>query len=296
MSKTNENALRSMTGFGKAEVQTANKKVTVEVKSLNSKQLDLNVRMPSLYREKELDMRGWLTERIQRGKADVLVYYESLDAEKRMSINKSLMESYYRDLKEVADKVGMTGGDFLNALIRIPDVMKPESQEMDEAEWTGVMSAVKEAYQRFDQYRSIEGAKLKEEFVMRIQLILKYRNALQAPLEARITKIREKLKSNLEELIPADKIDSNRFEQELIYYLERLDISEEQQRLLTNCEHFLEELDGESQGKKLGFISQEIGREINTIGSKANDADMQRLVVQMKDELEKIKEQINNVL
>lgn len=296
MSKTNENALRSMTGFGKAEVQTANKKVTVEVKSLNSKQLDLNVRMPSLYREKELDMRGWLTERIQRGKADVLVYYESLDAEKRMAINKPLMESYYRDLKEVADKVGMNGGDFLNALIRIPDVMKPESQEMDEAEWNGVLSAVKEAYQRFDQYRSIEGAKLKEEFVMRIHLILKYRDALQAPLEARITKIKEKLRSNLEELIPADKIDSNRFEQELIYYLERLDISEEQQRLLTNCEHFLEELDGESQGKKLGFISQEIGREINTIGSKANDADMQRLVVQMKDELEKIKEQINNVL
>jgi uncharacterized protein (TIGR00255 family) len=263
---------------------------------LNSKQLDLNVRMPSLYREKELDLRGWLTERIQRGKADVLVYYESLDAEKRMAINKQLMESYYRDLKEVADKVGMAGGDFLNALIRIPDVMKPESQEMDEAEWNGVMSAVKEAYQRFDQYRSIEGAKLKEEFAMRIQLILKYRADLQAPLEARITKIKEKLRSNLEELIPADKIDSNRFEQELIYYLERLDISEEQQRLLTNCEHFLEELDGESQGKKLGFISQEIGREINTIGSKANDADMQRLVVQMKDELEKIKEQINNVL
>lgn len=296
MSKINQNALRSMTGFGKAEVQTANKKVTVEVKSLNSKQLDLNVRMPSLYREKELDLRGWLTERIQRGKADVLVYYESLDAEKRMAINKQLMESYYRDLKEVADKVGMAGGDFLNALIRIPDVMKPESQEMDEAEWNGVMSAVKEAYQRFDQYRSIEGAKLKEEFAMRIQLILKYRADLQAPLEARITKIKEKLRSNLEELIPADKIDSNRFEQELIYYLERLDISEEQQRLLTNCEHFLEELDGESQGKKLGFISQEIGREINTIGSKANDADMQRLVVQMKDELEKIKEQINNVL
>lgn len=296
MSKINQNALRSMTGFGKAEVQTANKKVTVEVKSLNSKQLDLNVRMPSLYREKELDLRGWLTERIQRGKADVLVYYESLDAEKRMAINKQLMESYYRDLKEVADKVGMAGGDFLNALIRIPDVMKPESQEMDEAEWNGVMSAVKEAYQRFDQYRSIEGAKLREEFAMRIQLILKYRADLQAPLEARITKIKEKLRSNLEELIPADKIDSNRFEQELIYYLERLDISEEQQRLLTNCEHFLEELDGESQGKKLGFISQEIGREINTIGSKANDADMQRLVVQMKDELEKIKEQINNVL
>jgi uncharacterized protein (TIGR00255 family) len=296
MSKNNAAALRSMTGFGKSEIQTANKKITVEVRSLNSKQLDLNVRIPSLYREKELDLRGWLTDRIQRGKADVLVYYESLEGEKRMSINKPLMESYYRDLKEVADKVGMVEGDFLNALIRIPDVMKPELQEVDDEEWKKLMQCVEEAYDRFDQYRRIEGAKLKEEFLMRIQLILKCRQDLQAPMEARMARIKEKLRSNLEELIPADKIDSNRFEQELIYYMERLDISEEQQRLLTNCEHFMEELGGESQGKKLGFISQEIGREINTIGSKANDADMQRLVVQMKDELEKIKEQINNVL
>jgi uncharacterized protein (TIGR00255 family) len=266
------------------------------VRSLNSKQLDLNVRIPSLYREKELDLRGWLTDRIQRGKADVLVYYESLEGEKRMSINKPLMESYYRDLKEVADKVGMKDGDFLNALIRIPDVMRPEAQEVDEDEWKKLLQCVEEAYERFDQYRRIEGAKLKEEFVMRIQLILKCRLDLQAPMEARMTRVKDKLRSNLEELIPTEKIDSNRFEQELIYYMERLDISEEQQRLLTNCEHFMEELKGESQGKKLGFISQEIGREINTIGSKANDAEMQRLVVQMKDELEKIKEQINNVL
>jgi uncharacterized protein (TIGR00255 family) len=213
-----------------------------------------------------------------------------------MSINKPLMESYYRDLKEVADKVGMKDGDFLNALIRIPDVMRPEAQEVDEEEWKKLLQCVEEAYERFDQYRRIEGAKLKEEFLMRIQLILKCRLDLQAPMEARMTRVKDKLRTNLEELIPTEKIDSNRFEQELIYYMERLDISEEQQRLLTNCEHFMEELNGESQGKKLGFISQEIGREINTIGSKANDAEMQRLVVQMKDELEKIKEQINNVL
>jgi uncharacterized protein (TIGR00255 family) len=155
---------------------------------------------------------------------------------------------------------------------------------------------VKEAYNKFDQYRLIEGGKLEIDFRNRVSLILQLRDALAAPIEARKEKIKEKLRNNLAELIPVDKIDSNRFEQELIYYLERLDVSEEHQRLTTNCEHFLEELDTECQGKKLGFISQEMGREINTIGSKANDAEMQKIVVQMKDELEKIKEQINNVL
>jgi uncharacterized protein (TIGR00255 family) len=288
--------LRSMTGFGKSEGTVGNKKFTVEVKSLNSKQLDLNLRMPSLYREKELELRSWLSENIQRGKADALIYYESMEPEKRMSINKALMEAYYLDLKEVADNVGMVQADYLNALIRIPDVMKPESTEIDEGEWHAVNAIIREAYAKFDQYRSIEGKKLEDDFAIRIGLILKLRDELNEPIKARNAKVREKIKTNLEELIPVDKIDPNRFEQELIYYLEKLDISEEYQRLSTNCEHFLEELSGESQGKKLGFVSQEIGREINTIGSKANDAQIQKIVVQMKDELEKIKEQINNVL
>jgi uncharacterized protein (TIGR00255 family) len=288
--------LRSMTGFGKAEGTVGQKKFTVEVRSLNSKQLDLNLRIPSLYREKELEMRSWLSENIQRGKADGLIYYESLEAEKRMSINAKLLESYYEDLKAFGDKVGMTNADYLNALMRIPDIMKPESQEFDENEWKEVFAIVKEAYNKFDQYRLIEGGKLEIDFRNRVSLILQLRDALAAPIEARKEKIKEKLRNNLAELIPLDKIDSNRFEQELIYYLERLDVSEEHQRLTTNCEHFLEELDTECQGKKLGFISQEMGREINTIGSKANDAEMQKIVVQMKDELEKIKEQINNVL
>ena len=288
--------LRSMTGFGKSEGTVGNKKFTVEVRSLNSKQLDLNMRMPGTYREKELELRSWLSENIQRGKADMLIYYESMEPEKRMSFNKPLMEAYYQDLKEVADKVGMTGGDFMNALIRIPDVLKQESQEFDEEEYNGLLAIIKEAYNKFDSYRKIEGAKLREDFVQRIQLILESRIALNEPIAERNKKVREKLRNNLEELIPPDKVDQNRFEQELIYYLERLDISEEYQRLLTNCEHFNDELKGEASGKKLGFISQEIGREINTIGSKANDADMQKLVVNMKDELEKIKEQINNVL
>jgi uncharacterized protein (TIGR00255 family) len=285
-----------MTGFGKAEGIIGQRKFTAEVKSLNSKQLDLNMRLPGLLREKELDLRSWLSDHIQRGKADVLVYYESLEIEKRLVINKPLMASYYQDLREVAEEVGMSGGDFLNALIRIPDVMRPESQGTDEGEWSLVFALVKEAYARFDQYRKTEGEKLRDEFAWRLDLILQLRDQLEKPIEQRKIKTKEKLRANLNELIPADKIDPNRFEQELIYYLERLDISEEYHRLKTNCEHFSEELKGESQGKKLGFISQEIGREINTIGSKANDSEMQRIVVMMKDELEKIKEQINNVL
>jgi uncharacterized protein (TIGR00255 family) len=285
-----------MTGFGKAESTVGNKKFTVELRSLNSKQLDLNIRIPGTYREKELELRSWLSENILRGKADLLVYYESLEPEKRMSINKPLMELYYRDLKEFADQVGLDGADMMNALIRIPDIMKPESADIDEDEWAGLMSVIREAYSRFDQYRKIEGSKLKDEFHERIGKIMELRRQLNDPIRLRNEKMRLRLKTNLEELIPPDKIDPNRFEQEVIYYLERLDISEEYHRLETNCVHFNDELKGESQGKKLGFISQEIGREVNTIGSKANDAEMQRIVVQMKDELEKIKEQINNVL
>lgn len=288
--------LRSMTGFGKTEATIGNKKFTVELRSLNSKQLDLNMRIPSVYREKELELRSWLSEQIQRGKADLLIYYESLEAEKRIAINKPLMLAYYEDLKAFSDEAGVSGGDYLNALMRIPDVLKPESTELDEDEWAALFTLIKDAFHKFDTYRKLEGEKLSREFEQRIAIILANRNSLSEPIKVRNQRVREKLRTNLEEVIPVDKIDPNRFEQEIVYYLERLDISEEYQRLETNCAHFNEELSGDSQGKKLGFISQEIGREINTIGSKANDADMQRLVVIMKDELEKIKEQINNVL
>lgn len=285
-----------MTGFGKAEGTVGNKKFTVELRALNSKQLDLNMRIPSAYREKELELRSWLSENVQRGKADLLVYYESLEAEKRMSINIPLMLAYYEDLQSFATQANIEGGDYINAIMRIPDVLRPESSEFNEEEWAALFSMIKEAFHKFDSYRILEGEKLALDFHHRIAIILSTRAALDAPIAARNQRVREKLRNNLEELIPIDKIDPNRFEQELVYYLERLDISEEYQRLDTNCAHFSDELKGESQGKKLGFISQEIGREVNTIGSKANDADMQRLVVVMKDELEKIKEQINNVL
>jgi uncharacterized protein (TIGR00255 family) len=213
-----------------------------------------------------------------------------------MAINKPLMLAYYEDLKSFADDAQINGGDYINAIMRIPDVLKPESTELNEEEWASLFAMIKEAYHKFDTYRKLEGDKLAGEFHQRIDTILKNRLSLQDPISARNQRVRDKLKTNLEELIPIDKIDPNRFEQELIYYLERLDISEEYHRLETNCHHFTDELKSESQGKKLGFIAQEIGREVNTIGSKANDADMQRIVVIMKDELEKIKEQINNVL
>jgi len=285
-----------MTGFGKTEGIIGQRKFTVEIKSLNSKQLDFNLRIPGTYREKEMELRSWLTERILRGKSDVLVYYESLEPEKRVTVNIPLLESYYNDLKQFTDRVGISGTDYLNALLRIPEVMRPENQEFNEQEWTAVYAMITKAFGLFDSYRTTEGARLKEEFALRIEGILSLRIELEEPVKLRKQRIREKLTANLSELIPTDKIDPNRFEQELIYYIERLDVSEELQRLLTNCEHFSDELKGDGSGKKLGFIAQEIGREINTIGSKANDSDMQRIVVQMKDELEKIKEQISNVL
>ena len=288
--------LRSMTGFGKAEGIVGSKKLTIEVRALNSKQLDLSVRLPSIYREKEMDVRMYITEHVIRGKVDVLVYYETMEAEKRIALNRPIMEAYYKELKQFSDEMGMSQVDILNAIIRIPEVLKPENTELSDEEWQGVFQVMVQAVQQLGAYRKIEGEKLLDEFNARIDRILEERNALLKPMEERNKRMREKLRNNVSELIPEDKIDQNRFEQELIYYLERLDISEEYQRLETNCSHFKDELRGGCQGKKLGFVAQEIGREINTIGSKANDAEMQRMVVVMKDELEKIKEQINNVL
>jgi uncharacterized protein (TIGR00255 family) len=288
--------LRSMTGFGKAEGVVGSKKLTVEVRALNSKQLDLSVRLPSIYREKEMDVRMYITEHVIRGKVDVLVYYETMEAEKRIALNRPIMEAYYKELKQFSDEMGMSQVDILNAIIRIPEVLKPENTELSDEEWQGVFQVMVQAVQHLGTYRKIEGDKLLDEFNARIDRILEERNALLKPMQERNKRMREKLRNNVSELIPEDKIDQNRFEQELIYYLERLDISEEYQRLETNCSHFKDELRGGCQGKKLGFVAQEIGREINTIGSKANDAEMQRMVVVMKDELEKIKEQINNVL
>lgn len=288
--------LRSMTGYGKAELQMESKKFSAEVRSLNSKGLDLNVRVPNLYREHELTIRTSFGERIQRGKAEISLYIENIGGERRMQLNTELLDQYYNELVSWTSDKNLGHSDILATLMRMPDVTKVEQPEPNEHEWSALQDLIHKAYLAFETYRQLEGAKLKTEFDMRIANIMRLRSSLITPMEERKEKTREKLRAQIDEWIGKEKLDENRFEQELIYYLEKLDVSEELQRLQSNCEMFTEELNGAAQGRKLGFISQEIGREINTIGSKANDATMQRMVVEMKDELEKIKEQINNVL
>ena len=289
--------IRSMTGYGKAEGNVGTRKFTVELKSLNSKQLDLNVRMPSLYKEKEMKLRKWLADRVFRGKTDLSIYYEADAAEKRMTINKALISSFHEVLKEVADQIGQQDVDYLSMIMRIPDVLKPEREELNEDEWSQIMKLIEQAFEMFNSYRVQEGAGLEEDFRGRIAKIQELEGGLDDLIEQRIARIKGRISGNLEEFIESEKLDKNRFEQELIYYLEKIDVSEERQRLKSNTDYFLDILtNGNAQGKKLGFISQEIGREINTLGSKANDAEIQRGVIQMKDELEKIKEQVLNVL
>jgi uncharacterized protein (TIGR00255 family) len=285
-----------MTGYGKAELQKETKKFSAEVRSLNSKGLDLSVRVPSVYRDKELELRSTYGELVVRGKSEVSIYIENNSGEKRMHLDTDLMNSYYNELTLWKEGKDLGSADILATLMRMPEVMKFDQAEPTEDEWNSIAELVKQAFAQFENYRQTEGAKLQKEFEMRIENILRLRAALIAPIEERKEKTRERIKAQLDELVGKERIDENRFEQELIYYLEKLDVSEELQRLLSNCEMFNEELSGGAQGRKLGFISQEIGREVNTIGSKANDAMMQRMVVEMKDELEKIKEQINNVL
>ncbi len=286
-----------MTGYGRATGLIGMKKFTIEVRSLNSKQLDMNLRMPPVYKEKEMDLRKYLTKTVKRGKVDLTLFYESQGEEKKVSVNQPLMESYYRDFKNVADAIGQKEVDYMALMIRIPDILKAEKEELDPEEWKAIFALVKEATEALENYRKTEGKQIGEEFQNRINTILELAAHVKEPLQARMKKIEGRIMNNLNEFIDPEKIDKNRFEQELIYFLEKLDVSEELQRLNSNCNYFTEILnDKESKGKKLGFIIQEIGREINTLGSKANDSDVQRIVVRMKDELEKIKEQILNVL
>lgn len=289
--------IKSMTGFGKATGEWKNKKINIEIRSLNSKQMDLNVKMPSLYRSKELELRSYITKQTERGRMDVSIYVENGMDENAAVINKTLVESYIRQLKEIAKKTDVDTDDLLAIAMRMPDVFKQESEELEEVEWEYVMKKVDEAIEAFNQFRADEGNVLLNDFTERINTIVNLLKEIEKLEQARIQQIRDRIKKNVYELIPAEAIDKNRFEQELIYYIEKLDITEEKVRLRSHCDYFLEALKSpNAEGRKLGFISQEIGREINTIGSKANDAAIQKFVVQMKDELEKIKEQSLNVL
>ena len=285
--------IQSMTGFGKATLQLPTKKITVEVKSLNSKGLDLNVRMPSLYREMELGLRNQIALKLERGKVDFSIFIESTAEQTSTKVNVPIVKGYMEQLRAVyaeADEV-----ELMKMAIRMPDTMKIEREEIDEKDWAQIETVIEEALQNILNFRIDEGQSLEKEFQLRIANIRRYMNEALALDHERVQTIKDRLHNAITELKVA--VDENRFEQELIYYLEKLDITEEKVRLTNHLDYFLETIKGtEANGRKLGFITQEMGREINTMGSKSNHAQMQKLVVQMKDELEKIKEQVLNVL
>lgn len=286
-----------MTGFGKAVNELPKKKIVIEIRSLNSRQLDLNVRIASPYREKEAEIRSELSRAVERGKIDFSIYIESVDDSGSTLVNQALFTAYYKEMQRLSSLVGKADeNDLLQVVMRMPDVLKQDRQELDEQEWKSVQTTLRQAITAFNAYRETEGQVLVGEFKRRIGLILAKLSEVQLLDPQRAANVRERLTKALNDYAVSDKLDQNRFEQELIYYLEKFDITEEKVRLQTHCTYFLQIMDEASSGRKLGFIAQEIGREINTIGSKANDAAIQKIVVQMKDELEKIKEQLLNVL
>ena len=287
-----------MTGYGKAIAETLQKKITIEIKSLNSKQLDLNTKLPWLYKEKEPEIRNLISQRLDRGKIDFSIYCDMLDDELVTVINKSAVRNYYNQFKEIAAELKINLDDqIFTAIMKLPDTLKTEKPEMPEAEWEIVKNQINESITMLDLYRIEEGNSIMTDLKKCISKILLLLDSVQTFEAGRISKIRDKLMSLLEENLASEKIDKNRFEQEIIFYLEKYDINEEKVRLKTHCDYFVETINTPApNGKILNFIAQEIGREINTIGSKANDASIQKQVVMMKDELEKIKEQTLNVL
>jgi len=290
--------IQSMTGYGKAVVAFKEKKIHVEIKSLNSKQLDLNTRIAPLYREKEMEMRQMVAEALIRGKVDMSVWVEKDTSVDPTPINAQLVENYYQQIKAIADKTGIpTPEDWFYTLLRMPDVMtKTDVEELDDEEWKVVKDGVAEALKNLVDFRTQEGAALQKKFTEKIDNIAKLMGEIEPYEKSRVQKIKARIIDGLQQIPTAD-YDKNRLEQELIYYIEKLDISEEKQRLTNHLKYFRDTMNEPAgQGKKLGFIAQEMGREINTTGSKSNQAEMQNIVVKMKDELEQIKEQVLNAL
>ncbi|CAL2086731.1 YicC family protein [Tenacibaculum sp. 190524A05c] len=287
--------IQSMTGYGKSVLQLPTKKVTIEVKSLNSKNLDINTRIPSFYKEKELTIRKKLASTLVRGKVDFSIYVEMTADETSTSINKGVVSEYIKQLRDVVVVASDDDVELLKMAVRMPDALKTEREELDANEWSEIEKHIAIAIKEIIQYRTDEAASLEVDFKERISNIKACLEQVKEMDGDRIANVKQRLAKALDEL--KVEVDENRFEQELIYYLEKLDINEEKVRLANHLDYFLQALDtSDSNGKKLGFIIQEIGREINTTGSKANFAPMQKVVIQMKDELEKIKEQILNVL
>lgn len=289
--------IQSMTGFGKVTSEFPSKKVTVEIKALNGKQLDLSTRIPSVYREKEMLLRNMLLQDLERGKIEFNIYIEYVGKDIPTQINATAVESYYNQIKAIAERLQIAlPSDWFQTLLRMPDVVKTEVQEIDEAEWQVVEEAVKEAVCHLRNFRIQEGTMLQKFFEMKVGNIGRLLSEVEVYEKERIEKVKTRIMDNLEKVAGQD-YDKNRFEQEMIYYIEKLDVNEEKNRLANHLKYFIFTMEnGHGQGKKLGFIAQEMGREINTLGSKSNHAEMQKIVIQMKDELEQIKEQVLNVL
>ena len=286
-----------MTGFGKGEAVYGNKKFRVELRSLNSKQLDLSIKIPSKYRAVEADVRAIITREIQRGKVDCFISFESSVAETSAHINRDAFAAYAKELREVCAANSMVADSdyFLSTILRMPDVITSEEQEVGDDELKAIITATEQAVEQLNAFRVQEGAILIADLFKRIDLIEQYRHEVEPFESARVDVIKNRIRENLDK--HAVEVDNNRLEQEMIFYIEKLDITEEKVRLDNHCAYFREVAnEEEAPGRKLGFIAQELGREINTMGSKSNEANMQRLVVKMKDELEKIKEQVLNIL
>ncbi len=290
--------IKSMTGYGKAVCELPEKTITIEIKSLNGKQADVYLRLPNIYREKESEIRNIINVALKRGKIECVIGIESFDGEKIASINKEVVKRYYSQLTEIQEELKIEDREpLIPTILRLPESLKADKEELDKKEWEALKSALNKAIKQLENFRQQEGNILEKDIFERIVTIEKLSAQLDQFENSRTERIKERLKNNLLEFFDQDVFDRNRFEQELIYYLEKLDITEEKVRLRNHCSYFREVVtEDHHSGKKLGFICQEMGREINTIGSKANDFEIQKLVVLMKDELEKIKEQLMNVL
>lgn len=288
-----------MTGFGKKTVEIGSKKVVIEIKSLNCKQLDLNLRLPNLYKEKEMEIRAMVKETLDRGKVDMNISIENVESDKNVTIKQSVVTQYFQQMLELSEALGIepNRSELLLTVMRFPDTMQMQSEELNETEWQALKTGISQALEGINSFRIQEGKALINDINHRIELIQQLSSCVPEFEENRVVTIRQRLQEKILEWTDVKNIDENRLEQEIIYYLEKLDITEEKVRLANHCAYFLETVEKEdAPGRKLGFIAQEIGREINTMGSKANDHNIQKLVVRMKDELEKIKEQVLNVL
>jgi uncharacterized protein (TIGR00255 family) len=290
--------IQSMTGYGKASCELGEKIATIEIKSLNSKQLDVYFRIPIAYRDREMEMRNELSNRLKRGKVEVCFTLEYKEGKHANQINASVVKNYYNQLKSITGEMGISGNEpLMQAIIRLPDALNNDKEAAAPEEALRLMQTLTSAIDELEKYRNIEGKTLATDIASRIRLIESSLESIEPFEKERSESIRNKLESSLLEFVPKESIDKNRYEQELIYYLEKLDITEEKTRLRHHCNYFIEVMnEPDNVGRKLGFVAQEIGREINTIGSKANHSGIQKFVVLMKDELEKIKEQMMNVL